>query len=117
VLGAFLGFVGIFLPGIALAVGFQSIWRVLRTNPLTISVLRGVNATAVGLVYTAVYRLWEIGYLSAKASAGQSLGKEPFWLVVAALTYSANAWFRVPIPAAIIAGGILGLCWFGTVRR
>jgi chromate transport protein ChrA len=117
VLGAFLGFAGIFLPGITLAVGFQSIWRVLRKNPLTKSVLRGVNATAVGLVYTAVYRLWEIGFLSSQATAGESLGKEPFWLVVAALSYSANAWFKVPIPIAIVSGAILGLCWFGVVQQ
>ena len=116
-LGAFLGFVGIFLPGITLAVGFQSIWRVLRTNPFTISLLRGINATAVGLVFTAVYRLWEIGYLSSSASGGQSLGKEPFWLLVASVSYSANAWFKVPPAAAIAAGGILGLCWYGAVGR
>ncbi|KAL5344273.1 hypothetical protein ACLOAV_010777 [Pseudogymnoascus australis] len=31
VFGAFLGFLGIFLPGITLAVAVQSFWRVLRT--------------------------------------------------------------------------------------
>jgi chromate transport protein ChrA len=117
IFGAFLGFVGIFFPGVTLAGGFQSIWRVLRTNPFIISLLRGINATAVGLVFTAVYRLWETGYLSSRASSGQSLGKEPFWLVVAAVTYSANAWFSVPPAAAIVAGGILGLCWYGAVGR
>jgi hypothetical protein len=39
-------------------------------------------------VYTAVYRLWEIGYLTSERSDGQSLGKEPWWVVVAAVTYS-----------------------------
>ncbi|PWW76196.1 hypothetical protein C7212DRAFT_363442, partial [Tuber magnatum] len=57
VLGAFLGFLGIFFPGITLSIGVQSIWRVLRTKPAVISLLRGVNSTAVGLVFTAVYRL------------------------------------------------------------
>ncbi|KAL2220295.1 chromate ion transporter [Thermoascus aurantiacus ATCC 26904] len=117
ILGAILGFIGIFFPGIALAVGFQSIWGAVRTKAFVISLLRGVNAAAVGLVFTAVYRLWEIGYLSSTASRGQSLGKEPFWLVVAALTYAENAWFRVPPAAAIIFGGILGLCWYGAVGR
>ncbi|WEW58837.1 hypothetical protein PRK78_004305 [Emydomyces testavorans] len=117
VFGALLGYIGIFLPGIALALGFQSCWRVMRKYPLTISVLRGMNSTAVGLVFTAVYRLWEIGYLSSKASSGQSLGKEPFWLVVAALTYAENAWFNVPPAVAIVFGGILGLCWYGAVGR
>ncbi|KAK2800457.1 hypothetical protein FQN50_008131 [Emmonsiellopsis sp. PD_5] len=117
ILGAFLGFLGIFFPGLTLAVGFQSIWRSIRTIPFTASVLRGINATAVGLVFTAVYRLWEIGYLSADSISGQSLGKEPFWLVVAALTYAENAWFKVPPAVAIILGGCLGLCWYGAVGR
>ncbi|KAJ5569179.1 hypothetical protein N7450_011665 [Penicillium hetheringtonii] len=50
---------GIFLPGITLA--------------YVVDFLRGVNATAVGLVFTAVYRLWEIGYLTSERSDGQSL--------------------------------------------
>ncbi|EEP77021.1 40S ribosomal protein S13 [Uncinocarpus reesii 1704] len=107
VVGSILGYVGIFLPGLMLAVGFQSCWRVMRKYQVTTSILRGMNSTAVGLVFTAVYRLWEIGYLSSDASNGQSLGKEPFWLVVAALAYAENAWFSVPPAIAIIFGGIL----------
>ncbi|KAL2002682.1 hypothetical protein VTN02DRAFT_6217 [Thermoascus thermophilus] len=117
IVGAILGFIGIFFPGIALAVGFQSIWGAIRTKPFVVSLLRGANAAAVGLVFTAVYRLWEIGYLSSTASRGQSLGKEPFWLVIAAVTYAENAWFGMPPAAAIIFGGVLGLCWYGAVGR
>ena len=117
VLGALIGYVGIFLPGVALAIGIQSIWRVLRTKPSVISLLRGVNATAVGLVFTAVYRLWEIGYLTPEASSGQSLAKEPWWVVVAAVTYAETAWFDVPPAAAIVVGGVLGLAWWGAVGR
>lgn len=117
VLGAFLAFVGIFFPGITLAVGFQSLWRVLRKYPVTTSALRGMNSAAVGLVFTAVYRLWEIGYLSSSSASGQSLGKEPFWLVIATLTYAEGAWFKIPPAASIIFGGILGLCWYGAVGR
>ncbi|KAK9234457.1 chromate transporter-domain-containing protein [Lipomyces kononenkoae] len=117
VLGAFLGYLGIFFPGIALAVGVQSIWRKVRTKAPVISLLRGVHATAVGLVFTAVYRLWQIGYLTASAGSGQSLGMDPWWVVVTAVTYAASAWFSVPPAAAIIAGGILGLCWYGAVGR
>jgi chromate transport protein ChrA len=115
VLGAFIGYAGIFTPGIVLAVGFQSLWGVLRKQRAVTSLLRGINATAVGLVFTAVYRLWEIGYLSQDASNGQSLGRDPWWVVVTALTYASNAWFGVPPPLAIIAGGVLGLCWYGAV--
>lgn len=117
VLGALLGFVGIFLPGITLAVGAQSIWRVLRKRPLFVSLLRGINATAVGLVFTAVYRLWGIGYLTPEANGGQSLALEPWWVVITVVTYAESAWFRVPPPVAIVLGAVLGLCWYGAVGR
>jgi chromate transport protein ChrA len=117
ILGAFLGGLGIFFPGITLAVAIQSFWRVLRKKKYVIDFLRGVNATAVGLVFTAVYRLWEIGYLTPDRSDGQSLAKEPWWVVVAAVTYAGSAWFNVPPAMAIVMGAILGLCWFGAVGQ
>ncbi|CEL05805.1 Putative Chromate ion transporter (Eurofung) [Aspergillus calidoustus] len=115
VFGAFLGGLGIFFPGIALAIAIQSFWRVLRKQKYVIDFLRGVNASAVGLVFTAVYRLWEIGYLSPRERDGQSLAKEPWWVVVAAVTYAESAWFKVPPAAAILLGAVLGLCWYGVV--
>jgi chromate transport protein ChrA len=116
VFGAFLGFVGIFVPGITLAVAVQSFWRVLRKRKWVVDLLRGMNATAVGLVFTAVYRLWEIGYLVPNNSRGQSLALEPWWVVVAAVTYAESAWFNVPPAMAIVAGAILGLIWYGVVQ-
>jgi chromate transport protein ChrA len=115
--GAFLGGLGIFAPGIVLSVGVQSLWRVLRTKPMVLSMLRGINATAVGLVFTAVYRLWEIGYLTPESSSGKSLAAEPWWVVVAAVTYAETAWFGVSPAAAIVMGAVLGLGWFGAVGR
>jgi chromate transport protein ChrA len=117
ILGAVLGFFGIFTPGITLAVGVQSIWRILRSKPAVVSSLRGINATAVGLVFTAVYRLWTIGYLTKDSTAGQSLGVDPFWLVVTALAYAETCWFRVPPAISIVFGAILGLAWYGAVGR
>jgi chromate transport protein ChrA len=116
IVGAILGAVGIFTPGLSLAVAIQSFWRVLRRKSYIINFLRGVNAAAVGLVFTAVYRLWEIGYLTPRESAGVSLAREPWWVVVAAVTYAEAAWFKVPPALAIVVGAILGLCWFGVVR-
>ncbi|OJJ54851.1 hypothetical protein ASPSYDRAFT_210594 [Aspergillus sydowii CBS 593.65] len=115
VFGAFLGGLGIFFPGIALAIAIQSFWRVLRKQKYVIDFLRGVNASAVGLVFTAVYRLWEIGYLSPKERDGQSLAQEPWWVVIAAVTYAESAWFKVPPAVAIVLGAALGLCWYGVV--
>jgi chromate transport protein ChrA len=113
VFGALLAFVGIFSPGIVLAVGVQGLWQALRTKAWVLSLLRGINATAVGLVFTAVYRLWEIGYLTPESSNGQSLANEPWWVVVAAVTYAETAWFNIPPAFAIVFGAILGLGWYG----
>ncbi|EFI28502.1 chromate transporter [Coprinopsis cinerea okayama7 len=115
--GALLAFIGIFTPGIWLSVGFQSIWRALRSKPIVTSLLRGVNAGAVGLVFTAVYRLWEIGFLTVDSNRGVSLGKEPWWLVVAASTFTGVEWFSVPPPVAIMLGGVAGLAWYGVVSQ
>lgn len=117
ILGAIIGYTGIFVPGISLAIGIQSIWRVIRSKPFVISLLRGMNATAVGLVFTAVYRLWEIGYLTRGAVNGRSLAKDPWWVVVAVLTYAENAWFGVPAPVSIILGAMMGLGWYGAVGQ
>lgn len=117
VLGAVLAFVGIFLPGLTLALGFQSLWRPVRTNRFVLSVVRGVNAAAVGLVFTAVHRLWEIGYLKKGEERGVSLGSEPWWVVVAACAYVGVEWFRVPTALSIVGGGAMGLIWYGVVSR
>jgi chromate transport protein ChrA len=117
VFGALLGYLGIFFPGIILAVGVQSIWQALRAKAWVVSLLRGINATAVGLVFTAVYRLWEIGYLTVESSDGRSLAEEPWWVVVAAVTYAETAWFKVPPAIAIVFGAVLGLAWFGAVSQ
>ncbi|KAM3085678.1 hypothetical protein ACMFMG_002744 [Clarireedia jacksonii] len=117
VLGSLIAFIGIFFPGLALAVAVQGFWRVMRVKQWVLNVLRGVNATAVGLVFTAVYRLWEIGYLTPKVSSGQSLALNPWWVVVTTVTYAESAWFKVPPPLAILIGAVLGLCWYGTVGK
>lgn len=123
-LGAFLGFVGIFAPGLVFAVFSQGVWRKLRTQPIFTALLRGINATAVGLVFTAVYRLWEVGYLTkesttsaASISGGRSLADEPWWVVVAVITYAGNKWFGVPAAAGIAAGCVLGIVWWGITQR
>jgi chromate transport protein ChrA len=111
--GAVLGLIGIFLPGLTLTTAISGIWQLVRTKPIVGSTLRGINAAAVGLVFAAVYRLWEIGYLTPESGRGKSLANDPWWVVVAAVTYSGAAWFRVPPALAVLGGAVLGLCWYG----
>ena len=113
--GALLALVAIFFPGIVLAVGVQSLWQIMRTKTWVVSLLRGINAAAVGLEFTALYRLWEIGYLTPDSVDGKSLAQEPRWVVVAVVTYAEAAWFGVPPALAIILGAVLGVGWYGAV--
>ncbi|KAF5364347.1 hypothetical protein D9756_000403 [Leucocoprinus leucothites] len=113
--GAILGYLGIFAPGIWLTTGFQGIWRMLRKQKAVTSLLRGVNAAAVGFVYTAVYRIWQVGYLTPAQNQGTSLGDEPWWLAVSATTFTLVEWFKFPPAVAIILGGLAGLGWWGAV--
>ncbi|KAG8908100.1 hypothetical protein FRB99_000544 [Tulasnella sp. 403] len=114
---AFLGFVAIFLPGMALATATTSLFPLIRKYKPVAALLRGVNAGAVGLVWTAVYRLWEIGYLTPEATSGSSLAREPWWVVVALVTFASNRWYGVPAPVSILVGGVMGIAWWGVVKR
>ncbi|PVF95992.1 hypothetical protein CPB86DRAFT_787407 [Serendipita vermifera] len=115
---ALLGLVAIFLPGIALMAGVSSFWQRVRKYQVISSLLRGINASAVGLIWTAVYRLWEAGYLVGNGeSRGQSLGKDPWWLVVAAVSFCSNEWYGVPAAVSIVIGGVLGVIRWAVVRH
>jgi chromate transporter len=53
--GALLATVGIFLPGLLLALAALPYWRALRARQSMAAVLAGVNAAVVGLLATALY--------------------------------------------------------------
>jgi chromate transport protein ChrA len=113
--GALLGYVGIFAPGLITVHGTMGIWSAIRGLRWVKSGLRGVNAAAVGLIYTAVYRLWQIGFIDEGFQAGTSLATEPWWVVVTATSYVGGYWFGVSPPTAIVIGAVMGLIWYGIV--
>lgn len=113
--GAILGYLGIFLPGIITVHGTMGIWNAIRGKRWVKSALRGINATAVGLIYTAVYRLWQIGYVDQGFETGKSLGDDPWWVVVAVTSYVGGMWFNVSAPVAILLGATMGLIRYGVV--
>ncbi|KAI4177439.1 MAG: hypothetical protein LQ343_000420 [Gyalolechia ehrenbergii] len=114
--GAVIGYVAIFTPGLMLHTGTMGLWKTLRGYRWVTSCLRGVNASAVGLVYTAVYRLWEIGNIDEAYQSGSSLGKDPWWVVITATSFVGGMWFKLPPPAAILLGGAMGMIWYGVVK-
>jgi chromate transport protein ChrA len=113
--GAVLGFLGIFVPGLLTVHGTMGVWSAIRGWRWVKSSLRGVNAAAVGLIYTAVYRLWQIGHIDEGFRQGTSLAVDPWWVVVTATSYVGGYWFRVSPPVAIVTGAVMGLVWYGVV--
>ncbi|GBR27822.1 MULTISPECIES: chromate efflux transporter [Gluconobacter] len=55
VAGAFLALLGIFLPGILILIGVLPFWDSFRSRPAAQAVMRGVNASVVGLLGAALY--------------------------------------------------------------
>lgn len=114
--GAAVAFLGIFMPGLIIQSGFMGLWGSLRKNRALLSALRGVNAAAVGLVFTAVYRLWQIGFLDQDNQSGQPLGGSPWWVVVTATSFVGGTWFGLNPPSAVVLGGVMGMIWYGVVQ-
>ncbi|OTA70198.1 hypothetical protein K449DRAFT_380225, partial [Hypoxylon sp. EC38] len=114
-LGAMIAFLGIFLPGMVLVQGTMGIWAALRGRRWVKSVVRGVSAGATGFIYTAVYRIWQVGYIDDGFQAGKSLGDDPWWVVVTATAFVGCRYFRLPPPVAIGIGAIMGMIRFGVI--
>ena len=113
--GAIVAYLGIFFPGMILIHGTMGVWKELRSRPWVKSAVRGINAAAVGLIYTAVYRIWQVGYIDEGFHSGKSLGDDPWWVVVAATAYVGGRYFGVSAPLAILVGAVLGLGRYGVV--
>lgn len=113
--GSVIAFVAIFTPGIVLVHGTMGVWGVLRSRPWVKAAVRGVNAAAVGLIYTAVYRISQVGYLDEGFESGRSLADDPWWVVVTATAFVGGRYFGVPAPVAILLGAIMGLVRYGIV--
>lgn len=96
------------------------------------SALRGLNAAASGLVWTAVFRtfppprslrlhsplrrlgLWKAGLLTSN-SGTQSLEKSGYWASIAAGAFIASEFFRLQPYFTIISGALLGLI-YGAIK-
>lgn len=94
----------------------MGLWKVLRSRRWLLSILRGVNAGAVSLVFTAVYKLWQIGYVDAENQSGSPLGRDPWWVAITATSFVGGAWFGLKAPFAILLGGIMGMVWYAVVK-
>jgi chromate transporter len=55
VMGAALGLIGIFLPGILILIGTLPFWEIFRARPDAQAAMRGINASVVGILGGAFY--------------------------------------------------------------
>ena len=116
--GASVAFAAIYAPGLFIVVGFMGLWRIMQGKRWFLGALRGINAAAIGLVFTAVYRLWQIGRLEASGesgstSTGKPLGGDPWLVAITGTAYVGGAWFGLSPPVAILLGGAMGLGRYG----
>ncbi|KAK0531493.1 hypothetical protein OC834_002935 [Tilletia horrida] len=119
-LGAFLGWLGIFSPGIILKLALLPVYSTWRKHTAVRSVLRGLNAAASGLVFTATYQLYIVGYIYQSAAGSREqktmsgpLTADPFWTVVVAGSFVASQYFHSPPWLSIAGGALAGLAWYG----
>ncbi|KAK9240705.1 chromate transporter-domain-containing protein [Lipomyces kononenkoae] len=117
ILGAVVSFIAIYTPGMLVAGGMFTFWNKLRRYAVVTSLLRGINSAAIGLVWTAIYRIWETGYLSEKWTDGISLGEDPWWIVVASTAFVTGRGWGFPAPVSIFIGGLMGIIWWGIAGR
>jgi chromate transport protein ChrA len=114
--GTLIGFFGIYIPGLAIVTGVMGLWKVLRSRCWLLSFLRSVNASTVGLVFTAVYKLWQISYVDGDNQSGSPLGRDPWWVAITATSFVGGAWFGLTAPFAILLGGVMGMAWYAVVK-
>ncbi|KAJ3184669.1 hypothetical protein HDU87_004072 [Geranomyces variabilis] len=112
ILGAILAWIGIFTPGLLVKTGVLPLWRHFRGFPHIQILFRGINAAAVGLVYTATYLLWQKAI--SVADGGMKLGPlpvgdSPYYVAVVAFAFVGVGFLKVPAPVMIVAGGVAGL--------
>lgn len=94
--GALVAFLGLFGPGVILIFAMIPFWARARHNYTFKAVLKGVNATAIGLVGAACITLWESAIVDAADAMVFSV----------ALTMAVA--FNIQAPICILVGGIVG---------
>jgi chromate transporter len=98
IVGAALGLIGIFLPGLLVLLGTLPFWDVFRRRVGAQAVMRGINAAVVGLLGAALYNpLW---ISSIKSNGDFALALVGFVLL--------TVW-RVPPLLVVILGALGGL--------
>ncbi|KAK9457073.1 chromate transporter-domain-containing protein [Dipodascopsis uninucleata] len=109
ILGAIVSFLGMYAPGMLIASGMFTFWHKLRKIPVIVSILRGITSSATGLLWCAIYRIWESGFLSKENQSGVSLSNDPWWYVTSGTAFVMSQLYSIPAPISIAIGGAMGI--------
>lgn len=94
-IGALLGIIGIFLPGMLVLLGALPFWQQLRIQPRAQAIMQGVNAAVVGLLAAALYNLLWIN--AVKSSADVACVLVGFILLI--------VWHAPPLVIVVLGAG------------
>jgi chromate transport protein ChrA len=100
VLGAILSFLAIYFPGLILKNAIVPFWQYFRDRPSVRMVFRGVNACALGFVFSASWLLWKQTTVIG--------GSNDFHAVIVTAAFVASGYLGIPVPLVIIFGGAMG---------
>lgn len=109
--GGLLGSIGIFTPGILLMSSLITLWKRFRRLSNVQLFLKGVNASAIGLVFAATYILSMKSIVSIKdgnSSSVDPLVLYPLYTAVAGLTFAFVGFLDIPAPFGVFFGGTIG---------
>ncbi|KAF9288571.1 hypothetical protein BGZ68_010949 [Mortierella alpina] len=100
VAGAVLCYLAIFSPGLILKSAIIPFWQFVREHAAVKMVFRGVNACALGLVFSATWLLW--------IQANLPGGNGGYHAVIASTAFVSSGYLDIPAPLVIILGGGMG---------
>ncbi|KAF8923634.1 hypothetical protein BGZ58_002717 [Dissophora ornata] len=109
VAGATLSYLAIFIPGLLLQSGVIPFWQLVRKHAAVNMVFRGVNACALGLVFSATWLLW--------VQANLYGGSQAYHIVISSAAFAASGFMNVPAPLVIILGGGMGALEYAVSDR
>ncbi|KAJ3336882.1 hypothetical protein HDU93_002037 [Gonapodya sp. JEL0774] len=122
---AILSWIGMFAPGLILITGMLPLWSSLRSHPLSRPIFAGLNAAAVGLLFSAFYGLWQKGVsplshdvptTTSPQCVSTSVGDHQIHVALAAVAFVSVGYLGVPSPVAVVVGGIVGAVEYGVGR-
>ncbi|TPX49159.1 hypothetical protein SeMB42_g02715 [Synchytrium endobioticum] len=108
VAGALLGFLGVFTPGLILIAAALPLWRRFRSLRALQPAFKGMNAAATGLVFAAVYLLWN-NAIAGRSAGSVVVGSYPLFTIVSACAFVAAGYTRMPAPLVVVLGGVIGI--------